>query len=303
MYVLSTGYILVFYSEHMFWARRLPDQNVGSYLLVWLVYSVSGYAMLAAIDRFRVYDKHGVFLAGALFGWLTEGIIVQTTYEMLPFSLAWTGLAWHALISTVIGWYGLSRALMARSILLRLRWTVCIGLFWGFWGIFWQFEEPETAVNASQFVIYSFAVTIPLIPSYLLSNSLASGFRAGKWEIRLVAGLFLIMFVVVILFLPIALLVLPPLIALIYWALQNNRIKASESVLVLSGESRPRNYFILLVMPLTASIIYIALLEAQIFETGWLVYVITVPLGFGWFFYSVWRLTRRKALSINSGYD
>jgi hypothetical protein len=50
--VLSTGYIFVYFSEHLFWARLCPDDS--------------------------------------LMGWLAEKLVVQTAYEMLPLSISFT---------------------------------------------------------------------------------------------------------------------------------------------------------------------------------------------------------------------
>jgi hypothetical protein len=37
--VLSAGYILMFFSEHMFWARYRPESgSLGSYLSTWMAY-------------------------------------------------------------------------------------------------------------------------------------------------------------------------------------------------------------------------------------------------------------------------
>ena len=95
---LTTGYILLFYSELVFWARPRPQDSLTGWLGTWLAYSLAGYVFLAAVQYFHVRDLWSLFLCGALFGWLTEGVIVQTMYDAFPLQISWTGLAWHALL-------------------------------------------------------------------------------------------------------------------------------------------------------------------------------------------------------------
>lgn len=97
--VLATGYILFFYSELVFWVRVQPVDTLPGRISAWLAYSLLAFVFLTILMRFRVRTVWALFLAGAVFGWMTEGIVVQTAYEDLPFSLSFTGLAWHALIS------------------------------------------------------------------------------------------------------------------------------------------------------------------------------------------------------------
>lgn len=56
-----------------------------------------------------------MFLVGAFFGWLVEGVFAMTLFGaegiLFPFTISWTGLAWHAIISVVLGWYVLQQAL------------------------------------------------------------------------------------------------------------------------------------------------------------------------------------------------
>jgi hypothetical protein len=112
LFVLANGYILLFFSEMMFWGHMaLKDLP-----MTLLAYSTIGFVFLTAVTHFRIQDKWGLFLAGALFGWLAEGVLVQTTYEELPLSLSFTGLAWHALLTIWLGWYWLPQSLRQKSV-------------------------------------------------------------------------------------------------------------------------------------------------------------------------------------------
>ena len=100
--VLSTGYIFVYFSEHLFWARIRPEDSLKNWTSAWMAYSLMAFVFLAIVSHFNIKNIWALFLAGAVFGWLAEGVVVQTTYEMLPLSISFTGLAWHALLTVWI---------------------------------------------------------------------------------------------------------------------------------------------------------------------------------------------------------
>ena len=87
-----------------------------------------------------------IFLAGAFYGRLDEGIVVQTMYGTndgpFPASISFTGLAWHALIDVWIGWYLIRRVLAQNKYLKTIALACGVGLFYGFRAIFWWNEPP-----------------------------------------------------------------------------------------------------------------------------------------------------------------
>jgi hypothetical protein len=100
---LLNGFILFFYSERLFWSAWRPGDSIPDLMVTWLAYSVLAYLFLATVWFFRVNHLWSVFLAGAVYGWLTEGGLIHTLYgteETAPFpvSISITGLSWHALI-------------------------------------------------------------------------------------------------------------------------------------------------------------------------------------------------------------
>ena len=144
--VLAAGYILTYFSELLFWARPRPGDSLGGWLGTWLVYSLTGFMMLALIGHFRARSIWALFLAGAAFGWLTEGLVVQTAYEDLPLSLSFTGLAWHALISVLVGWW-LTGNTLRRGLLPTMVLSAAIGLTYGLWAIHWWLA-PDGGVSS-----------------------------------------------------------------------------------------------------------------------------------------------------------
>ena len=96
---------------------------------------------------------------------------------------------------------------------------------------------------------------------------------------------------------PIAVVVLPALLLLIYIALRHNRqVETRESV--LSGTIRsvpPWNYLGLLALPLAAIGFYAAALTLGLeWRTNWITYLITTPLGFILLIFSLVRVWQMK---------
>ena len=113
--VLANGYILFFFSERVFWSFWRPGDNRAEFVITWLAYSLMGWIFLDLVRRYRVASFPPLFLCGAVYGWVGEGVVVDTMYgdptNPFPLSVSWTGLAWHALLSVGVGWYLIGRAL------------------------------------------------------------------------------------------------------------------------------------------------------------------------------------------------
>lgn len=296
-FILATGYILFFYSELMFWARPRPEDSLANWLVTWLVYSLSGYAMLSAVAGFRVRTRWALFLCGALFGWLTEGVIVQTMYDAFPLQISWTGLAWHALISVWVGWYGLRRALLHNRLRYVLGLATGLGLFWGIWGMWWWVESPERIAGPGEFAVFTLASSLLLFAAYWLWERAAKGAftfsRPGAIMVALLyAGLFIFGAIPAA---PLAVFILPPALLVLFLALnRNRRIETPGSVLeVLQGRAGLSSYLALGAMPFSAIAIYTVawLLDGRA-PTGWLVYAVTTPLGFVLLVVSVYKVWR-----------
>ena len=118
--VLCTGAIFVVFSELMFWGRYDFAHKVGSDLVpTIIVYSFMAYAFLIVVHVFRVSNLYALFMAGAVFGWLVEGVFVQTMYDDFPLNISFTGLAWHSILTVCCGWYLFRRALLLKKSILH----------------------------------------------------------------------------------------------------------------------------------------------------------------------------------------
>jgi hypothetical protein len=296
--VLSAGYILMFFSEHMFWARYRPGMDgPANYLSTWIAYSLTGYAALAAVSIFRVRRPAGVFLAGSVFGWLVEGVVVGTTYEMLPLSISFTGLAWHALISFAIGLWALPEILSRRRGLV-IPVVIGIGLFFGAWGINWNANPQEYHASAVEFILFAAAATALLIPAY----GAFAAMRGAPIRIYPAEGVALIL--VALFFFafragaqPIALCVLPVLLGITFAALWWNRRKETAGSL-LADPLPPvpaRALAALILIAASAITVYVPVAWfGWKIQTNILFYIMLMPLGFIFYFTALVRIFRDR---------
>lgn len=293
---LTTGYVLLFFSEHMFWAQARPGDTLGNWASTWLAYSLLAFVFLTAVWYYRVGSLAGLFVAGSLVGWLGEGVLVQTLYDQFPLQISWTGLAWHALISVCLGWYGLRQALAAPA--RRRPAALCLGLgvFWGLWAIFWWVEEPANQASVAEFAAFSFATTALLSLSlWLYAKASPSSFRPSRPAIIAALAILLVIFSLgTVPLAPISIIVLPVLLGLVMVGLARNRLRNGQQVgqVILDQPPLPlRSLLPLILVPLTATLIYAAATVLDLrWNTNWLVYLVTMPAGFVLFGIAWWRL-------------
>ncbi|PKO12201.1 MAG: hypothetical protein CVU39_25355 [Chloroflexi bacterium HGW-Chloroflexi-10] len=293
---LTTGYIFFYFSEIIFWARPRPEDSLSNWLQTWLAYSLMAYVFLVVMRYFRAQTFPAIFLCGALFGWLAEGVVVQTTYESLPLSISFTGLAWHALITTGAGWYTLQRV-VRRGWRPALRAGLLLGLFLWFWGITWIYEEPATAVSTGVFQVYTLISTILLMISLtLIPIILIRPFQPTRAGVIVIVGLFVLYFAfIAVPAVPIALAILPVLMLIVLLSLRRNRLQEAEadSLLWLAQPVALSNVLPLVLAPLLASVLYwLTRISGLALPTNWVVYLICTPAGFvllGWSLWKIWR--------------
>lgn len=296
--ILATGFILVFYSEFVFWARVRPGDSLVGWAGSWLAYSVMAFVFLSLLARFRVATVWALFLAGAAFGWLLEGLVVQTTYENLPLSISFTALSWHALITIWVGWYAVRRALLAgpRSILL---WAAAIGLFYGFWAISWWVEPDGGVAHPLDFARFALLTSLLLIVAYWVYDRTVPSFFVPNRIAEIAVALLLAVYFVLVAVraAPVAAILLPALLGALFLALRHNRRLAGQGSLLDSPArtAKPWHYLCLLALPLTATAFYSAAFFLDLrWSTNWFVYLITTPLGFVLLFVSFIKIWRAK---------
>jgi hypothetical protein len=312
---LLNGYIFVYYGEFVFGAT--PDRegmHALDLLLTWAVYSLGAYLFLCLVACFRARRWEAVFLAGACFGWWIEGIIVQTTYGSaatpFPFSISFTGLAWHALLDVLIGWYWVRRLLAQNNVAKTLGAAAAIGAFYGVWAIFWWTEPPapmqalleggQTGLLFWRFFGFALLSTALLVVAYWLAHRITpADFVPTHMELGLLGGLTLLYFVAVTIpAAPRALWVLPPLLGLTLWALARNRKHEdrADAIVAWRAPVQIANYLGLFMIPLVAALIYLGALALNLrLYTNLPIFVLSTLAGLALWILSVYRLLRLRA--------
>ncbi len=301
--VLATGYILFFYSERMFWSFPRPGDKLTDLLLTWIVYSIMAWVFLLLVRQCRIAAFPALFLAGAVFGWLAEGVVVDTMYgnatNPFPASISFTGLAWHALISVGVGWYWQARVLTTGSLKNIALLSVVMGLGWGLWAGWWPAELGQANTSLAAFAGHTFAVFVPLLAAWVvLGMAGIEWFRPAKLELPVLLGLVALFFVGVrIPASPRSALILPPLLLLCAYGLRRNQSQEQRPDLLeaVLGHIRPRSCLPLLLMPITAIAVYAPVPTWGLtLPTHWVLYVVTMPLGFFFLIRSLWLLHQVK---------
>nr|MBA3826841.1 hypothetical protein [Ktedonobacterales bacterium] len=177
---LLTGYVFVYFSEMSFWTRPLVSVVWPGIIGNWLAYSLAAYVFLGVVGAAQPQRWASVFLCGALFGWLVEGVLVATMYEDLPLSISFTGLAWHALLTVGIGWYLLPRALRA-SFWAFTGWCTVVGAGLGFWAMTWWFEPGLQKTSLPLFATLITLHTLVLGIVYVLLGRVAPTTMRLSW--------------------------------------------------------------------------------------------------------------------------
>lgn len=298
-HLLAMGAISWVFSEGMFWAHWRPDTGVADILVTWLAYSVVTMLALAAARRFGVSTIAGLFLVGALFGWLVEGAIAGTTFAEFPLGLSWTGLAWHAPLTVCLGWWLLPTVLRRRRPREVVLTVSALGAGLGLWtaGFVHGPDEagapPVWAVTA-----YAAALALALAIAYPACDRLSAAPHRPPSRVALgLAALATTTWFVlaVVIAVPPAAAVLPALLALPLLMLRRgHRLAAGRTPLLgrAAVPLRPRDTFPLALIPATAGIVYAAAEPFAGIAPVVAVYVLCVPGGVAALAWSTRRVAR-----------
>ncbi|MGH8324110.1 MAG: hypothetical protein ACRETD_09985 [Steroidobacteraceae bacterium] len=301
---ILTGYIFVYFSEYAFWARPLDEARFPGAVGLLLVYAFAAYVFLALVVTFRARTLAAVFLAGALFGWLDEGLIVQTMYAQLPLSISFTGLAWHALLTVVVGWLAVQRVLRAGRWWRTALVAALIGAAYGVWAIWWWIAAPP-AVPLLTFALYALGTTFARACAYWLASRPALlRFAPTRGELVVMVLLIALYFVFVsVPQQPLAAVILPPLVLLVLLGLRKNRRAETRAnalaMLAEAGPLRLRDVLPLLALPAAAIMVYALAGAARVLlPTGVVIYVLTTVLGFLFLAASLLAIWRAKPVVV-----
>ena len=313
--VLATGYLLAYFSEFSFWAHYNAEMALPVPIFTWLLYSIFSYFFMITVVKFKARSIWALVITGSVYGWITEGIITDTLYGShpeapFPYSISWTGIAWHSLISVVVGWYIVRKALMENNYNKARKMSIIIGLVYGYWATGWILEGAGTSIPL--FAAFVFVTTLLLIVSYWFYDILQPlEFKPTKTEIGVLVFAAVWIFILWTVFpegkphnIP-ALYVLPSLILIALIALWKNKKTESDTDalnFLLKGKVERKTYKALLYIPFVAVIFYsiFYLLPAFAIVT-WkpLVYYVLMPFGFVAFAFSFFRIMQKKPSSLH----
>ena len=234
IFLLGSSLILWAVSERIFWSFWRSDENIFAVLLTLWMYLLATYASLLTLEYFRVSSFWGLILVGALYWWITEGIIAMTVFWLwgipFPISLSWTGLAWHMPLSVLIFWWYHYKAL-TQSFKKSLLLSIGLWIFWGLWSITWFFEDIPLITTLHSYAIHAGIVTFAIMWGHkLISLSQVQTFISPKGEKITLLGMIGLFFVFITL--PTvwySILVLPFLAWIIYWGLRFEKKKYTQS--------------------------------------------------------------------------
>ncbi len=161
-FVLATGAVSWAWSEVGFWAHFRADDQPATWVLTWLMYSLAAAVALRALRRWPGADLPRLVLVGALYGWVVEGVVASTVYSAPPFTLIWTGVAWHGLLTVVLGWWALPRAVVVGG---RGAWLLCgaVGIAWGLWSAGWWAAPPDAGQDAAAPDLAAYALFVVVV--------------------------------------------------------------------------------------------------------------------------------------------
>lgn len=302
--ILANGYILFFFSERVFWSFWRPGDTLPEFLITWFAYCLLGWVFLDLVRRFKVASFPALYLCGSVFGWVDEGVVVDTLYgnstNPLPLSISFTGLSWHALLSIGVGWYLIGKVLTEEKPTRTALISLAAGIGWGLWAVWWPTELGKEA-NTSVWGFASHALPCSIL--FLLAWVVFALGRPDWFQSSRVATVVLWGFVVAIFLAarvparPYAALILPPLLTVCFVGLRRNaRMELRPDVLDgILGHIRLFNVITLALIPITAITVYALCCTLNLhLPTNMVLYVITMPLGFWFLIRSLWIIFRSK---------
>jgi len=302
--LVAIGAVTVTVSE--FWFYEVSTET--SHVLIMLMYGILGYILIQILDKYKVRTFLGLFLAACLFGFLTEGVPVPVLYTGVPFTIVWTSMAWHAVITVVMFWYLWRKFALDKSLFTNIWYNVSLGLLLGLWTVVgWSGVETDSGITfdwvptetvAEQFMTaFLFFILGHIAMSYVSPAKLSA--TKEEWAILgLITGFFYLVGQLLPLF-PFSL-VLLPLIWLCIYPLSKSHFQTQEgqeTILesVLGKRIKISRYLCGLLIPIFALGSYHLCYVYQFgFETNALLIVTAGPLSVYWFARAWWVYIVKK---------
>lgn len=304
----GSAIILMFFSEYFFvnespvlelitTLKSNPLLAIPAFISFASFYVLFTYPFLVLVSYFNINTISGLLLAGAVFGWATEGLTIAIIYEAIPVSFLFPSIGWHALIDVIIGWYLVRLAMRRFGLFGNIILFITLGATWGAWATwYWDFSPNSE-------------IMIPLIPADFMLLALVSSsfwflgmflgdrfsnnkFEVNKWEIIIIGLIYIILLPIIAFpYLPFSALIIPIVGVTIFaiWRGKNNNKR--QTILQRLHSTRPaiKAYFAMILTPLTATLVYPLFYNANIqVPTDAIVQTLLLVSSI-WFLYAVFR--------------
>ena len=270
----GSAIILMFFSEYFFLnegpveellttLQSDPLLAVPAFVSFAGFYTLFTYPMLVLLSGFNVRTLSGLLLAGAVFGWATEGLTIPVIYLAIPVSFSFPSIGWHALIDVMAGWFFVRLGMRRFGVSGNAIMFIALGAVWGMWATwFWGGAEADAMapINPEDFLLMV-AVTSGfwLLGLVLADRFGAANFKVSKWEVGVIGLIYIVLAPVIAFpYLPLSLLIVP-VVALTILALWRGRnIEGNATVLERLHTSRPPwwSYVLVPLTPATAVLVY-----------------------------------------------
>ncbi len=301
--VFGLGAVLAAVSEVWFYPITLEPRAVW----LCLFYGLFAYTVWLVIAQTKVSTWAGAFWGACLFGFCVEGIPVPVLYEAVPFTILWTSIAWHAIISVALGLW-MFRVLMARcSILMQLMCLSLSGVYLGAWSVeLWSLQiegDPWTWVPTATVATQMLVGWVMFVLGHIaLDLSQRMSTVPMRYELVGFAIMSAAMFVLgpLIVFFPMSVL-LPVLVAISVLVMrkdgQGHANTASPFLVRLSAlRISMQGYILSLIIPLAACATYWGLERADArLESAALHIMWAGPISITLVVWSIWKIWTRPA--------
>ncbi len=295
-YVLAAlvlGLITVWGSEMFFWGFPSPGFSVADWLLTWVAYAISCAVVLSAVAWSGIGGVRGLFLGGALFGFLIEGVVVGTMYQAFPVQLIWTPLAWHALITCVCV-LGLARAGPSWLLWRQVLGWLAVGAGGAFWGLYWPLDpDRAVAIPGGDVVLFYLAgIGLGVVVGNVVLDRIGTIPHPPVWVLLITPAIALAIWVAQSVADPNPVrLAFPLLVGLTLWTMK--RLGRAGDI-SFGPAAPPWRHLMFLIAPLTMTLIAVPIWRANgSIQSNWVVLVITGPVSLGWWLWLVWRAARQ----------
>jgi hypothetical protein len=278
-FVFLSALIMVTASERIYW--YLGGATVESIVAIAGFYMIPALAGLWAIGSGPSSRLHQMVFAGAIFGFVVEGVLTPVIYEDGPLPLlAALFVGWHGLLSVVGLWYLARKWLLERRRQALASGAALVGAYWGVWSIVYtnpealeDFEETFTVMDPGDFTVYAFIVGAVFVAAHWLIGHVwpyrfVPGKRGGRAIVALLVGYAALAVLPVVIWAPIKFAVL---VGGTLWLLRRSREKTPDepsAITALQGRPALRDLVLLMLMPAVATAAYAGMWSLDLSQQG-----------------------------------